>query len=185
MDYHTQKNYLPVGQTLSHAQSLRAIGQVVEALRLKSFELHKNGTEYTLRLGISGSAGKLSWDEQFIETIAKKFWARKQRPRDLKIPVARSDIDRLDAEGLSRRGGASGGMSATADLSLSLRVVGDFLDQKRAVTFSISWSPHWVMVQYQTPNGSHSLQDFATANLYDRTVHELGVRMYLRRYERS
>src|SRR5262249_51173157 len=137
-------------------------------------------------LGISGSAGKLSWDEHFIETIAKKFWARPQRPNDLKIPVTKSEIDRLDAEGRSRRGDASGGgMSATADLSLSLRVVGDFLDQQRAVSFSISWSPHLVMVQYQTPNGSHSLKDFATANLYDRTVHELGVRMYLRRYERS
>jgi len=96
-----------------------------------------------------------------------------------KIPITSSDIDRLDAEGRSRRRSASGG--PTANLSLSLRVLGDFLDEERAVTFSISWSPHLVMVQYQTPNGNHRVRDFTTANLYDRAVHKLGVQMYLRR----
>ncbi|HEU4637823.1 MAG TPA: hypothetical protein VFS84_03130, partial [Candidatus Binatia bacterium] len=56
-----------------------------------------------------------------------------------------------------------------------------YLDEKQAVTFSISWSPEFVIVQYQTPNGNHVLQDFTTQSLYDRGVHELGLKMYLRR----
>jgi hypothetical protein len=111
-----------------------------------------------------------------LKAITEKLSARVDH---FKIPITRSDIDRLDAEGRARRRGVSGG--PTADLSLSLRVVGDFLDEKRAVTFSISWSPHLVMVRYQTPNGDHRVQDFTTENLYDRAVHKLGVQMYLRR----
>jgi hypothetical protein len=171
MDYpiQNQSKRSPAAQTLSYAQSLRAIGQALEAFRLKSFELHKNGTDYILHVGISASAGKL-------KTITAKLSVRADH---FKIPITSSDIDRLDAEGRSRRGSASG--RPTADLSLSLRVVGDFLDEKRAVTFSISWSPHLVMVQYQTPNGNHRVRDFTTENLYDRAVHKLGVQMYLRR----
>jgi hypothetical protein len=135
----------------------------------KPSKLHKNGSEYILHVGISASAGKL-------KAITAKLSGRVDH---FKIPITSSDIDRLDAEGRSRRGSASGG--PTANLSLSLRVLGDFLDEKRAVTFSISWSPHLVIVQYQTPHGSHRVQDFTTANLYDRAVHKLGVQMYLRR----
>jgi hypothetical protein len=171
MDYpiQNQSKRPPAAETLSYAQSLRAIGQALGAFQLKSFELHKNGAEYVLHVGISASAGKL-------KTITEKLSARVDH---FKIPITRSDIDRLDAEGRARRRGVSGG--PTADLSLSLRVVGDFLDEKRAVTFSISWSPHLVMVRYQTPNGDHRVQDFTTENLYDRAVHKLGVQMYLRR----
>ena len=157
-------------QTFSYAQSLRAIGQALEVFQLKSFELHKNGAQYVLHIGLSKSAGK-------VKAITAKLSTRVDH---LKIPITRSDIDRLDAEGRARRGSASGG--PTADLSLSLRVVGDFLDEKRAVTFSVWWSPHLVMVQYQTPNGGHRVKDFTTENLYDRAVHKLGVKMYLRRF---
>src|SRR4030095_5447770 len=159
----------PAAQTLSYAQSLRAIGQALDAFRLKAFELHKNGAEYMLDVGIGASARKL-------KAITGKLSGRVDH---FKIPITSSDIDRLDAEGRSRRRSASGG--PTANLSLSLRVLGDFLDEERAVSFSISWSPHLVMIQYQTPNGNHRVRDFTTANLYDRAVHKLGVQMYLRR----
>ena len=61
MDYpiQNQSKRTPTAQTLSYAQSLRAIGQALEAFRLKAFELHKNGPEYILHVGVSESAGKL------------------------------------------------------------------------------------------------------------------------------
>jgi hypothetical protein len=51
--------------TVSYTQSLRAIGQALEALRLRSFELRKNATDYMLRVRISASAGK-------VKTISAK-----------------------------------------------------------------------------------------------------------------
>lgn len=175
MDYSINNQWnreVVLTQALSYAQSLRAIGQALEALHLNSFELHKNGSAYVLRVGVA-SARKL-------EVFAGKVSGRlRQGDLGLEISMTSSDVERLDADGRSRRGSGSG--RPTANLSLSLRVVGDFLDEKRAVTFSISWSPQLVMVQYETPNGDHRMQDFTTENLFDREVHKRGVRMYLRR----
>lgn len=163
------------GPSLSYAQLLRAIGQAVDAVGLNCFELYNIGAEYIL-------VPKRSAPTKII-ALATKLWGRsldssKRRLLDLgRLPITTSDIDRLDREGRSRRGRAY----RTANLSLSLRTLGYYLDEKQAVTFSISWSPEFVIVQYQTPNGNHVLQDFTTQSLYDRGVHELGLKMYLRR----
>ena len=45
--------------TVSYAQSLRAIGQALGALRLQSFELRKNDTDYMLRVRISARQERL------------------------------------------------------------------------------------------------------------------------------
>jgi len=49
-----------------------------------------------------------------------------------------SDTNRLEALGQSRRGSDSG--QERHNLSLALRVVGDYLDRHRAVAFDISWA---------------------------------------------
>jgi hypothetical protein len=162
--------------TVSYTQSLRAIGQALEALRLRSFELRKNATDYMLRVRISASAGKVKTISAKLSVDVEHF---KKQASDFEIPITNFVMARLDAEGRSRRGKTVG--PPTANFSLSLRVLGNFLDEKRAVTFLISWSPHSVVVQYQTPNGTHRVRDFTTKNLYDRAVHKLGIRMYLRR----
>lgn len=164
------------GPAVSYAQSLRAIGQAMETLRLQSFELCKDDAEYFLRVRISASAGKVKTISAKLSVDVRQF---QKQALDFAIPVTNSVIARLDAEGRSRQGRTL--RAPTADLSLSLRVLGHFLDEKRAVTFSMSWSPHSVIVQYQTPDGSHGVRDFTTQNLYERAVHKLGVRMYLRR----
>jgi len=58
---------------LSYAQSLRVMGQALEALRIDSFELEKRGDEYVVRMDPSESAGKLSWDTNFLKTLAEKI----------------------------------------------------------------------------------------------------------------
>ncbi len=173
---HNQSKQQLAAPAVSYAQSLRAIGQALETLRLQSFELRKDRADYILRVRMSASAGKAKTISAKLSVDIEHF---KKQALDFAIPVSSSVISRLDAEGRSRQGSASG--ASTADLSLSLRVLGHFLDEKRAVTFSISWSPHSVIVQYQTPNGSHRVRDFTTQNLHERAVHKLGVRMYLRR----
>ena len=91
-----------------------------------------------------------------------------------------SDIDRLDSEGRSGRG-SQDSMPDARNLSLALRVLGDYLDQKGAQDFAISWSIHSVRVKYVT---IHSIglkeEDFTVQNLYDRGVH-----MYMRRSNRE
>ena len=173
---HHQSKHPLAASTVSYAQSLRAIGQALETLRLQSFELRKDDADYILRVRISASAGKVKSISAKLSVDVEHF---KKQALDFAIPVTSSVIARLDAEGRSRQGSTSS--APTADLSLSLRALGHFLDEKRAVAFSMSWSPRSVIVQYQTPNGSHRVRDFTTQNLHERAVHKLGVRMYLRR----
>lgn len=45
--------------TVSYAQSLRAIGQALETLRLHSFELRKNDDDYALHVRLSAVGGKV------------------------------------------------------------------------------------------------------------------------------
>jgi hypothetical protein len=168
-----------VAETLSYAQSLRVIGQALDALRINSFELQKKGAEYVVRTDSSEAAGKLSWDDSFIKNIAEKLWGRASKNLQPPLVYTSFDIDRFDREARSVRG-RSNPTLVTGNVSLPLRVVGDYLDRKAAITFSISWSIHSVKVEYDTFNGTQKREDFTVQNLYDRSVH-----MYLRRSDRS
>ncbi len=92
--------------TLSYAQSLRVIGQALEALSIDTFELEKRGEEYIVRVERSQSAGKLSWEESFLKSIAEKIWGSDDSAKEIANPArfASSDVDRLEAEGRSKRG---------------------------------------------------------------------------------
>jgi|SoiMethySBSTD1v2_1073268.scaffolds.fasta_scaffold136028_4 hypothetical protein len=65
--------------TPSYAQSLRVIGQALDALEINSFRLEKRGTEYIVRADHTEGAGKLSWDESFVSAIAQRLWGRVDR----------------------------------------------------------------------------------------------------------
>jgi len=160
--------------TFSYAQSLRVIGQALQALHIEVFRLEKNDDEYIVRLGRSRSAGKLLWEADFVKSIAEKLLG----PSDL-VRYASSDIDRLEAKGHLGRGGLNS-VPDTQNLSLALRALGDYLDQKRARDFLISWSEHSVRVKYVTVRQDLKEEDFTLDNLYDRGVH-----MYLRRSNRQ
>jgi hypothetical protein len=173
-----------VTQTPSYAQSLRVIGQALEALHIDSFRLEKTDTEYLVRLDPSLSAGKIVWETSFIKTVAEKIWGpgeleEKSNTSTGSLGYTSSDIERLDSEGRSGRHGQNS-MPDTRNLSLSLRVLGDYLDHKVARDFAISWSTDSVKVQYITIHHGLKEEDFTLQNLYDRSV-----QMYLRRSDRQ
>jgi hypothetical protein len=163
--------------TLSYSQSLRAIGQALEVLRINTFTLEKAGEKYIVR----------DWEPGFLKIIAEEVWGLGDSDKILLSPrrgptesliYASSDTNRLEALGRSKRGSDSG--QEPHNLSLALRVVGDYLDRHRAVAFVISWARHSVTVKYQTPADGHKEVNFTVQNL-----HDLGVAMYLRRSSRQ
>ena len=160
----------------SYAQSLRVIGQALETLRINVFALEKTGEKYIVR----------DWEPSFLKKIADEVWAIKNSgPRpftnkqssDLLIYTS-SDAERLEAKGRSRRGSKEN--QNTYDISSALRVVGDYLDKKRAVTFNLWWSTDSVTVRYESPDSGPKETNFTVQNLQD-----LGVGMYLRRSSRQ
>ena len=161
--------------TLSYSQSLRVIGQALDVLRINTFTLEKRGERYSVR----------NWEPSSLKSITEKVWGpgdsdkillNPQRPTEPLIYTS-SDTNRLEALGQSRRGSDSG--QERHNLSLALRVVGDYLDRHRAVAFDISWVRHSVTVKYQSPADGHKEANFTVQNL-----HDLGVGMYLRRSSR-
>ena len=161
--------------TLSYSQSLRAIGQALEALRIHTFTLEKAGEKYIVR----------NWELSFLKSITEEVWGAGDSDEILSIPgkptesliYTSSDANRLETLGRSRRGSDSGQKSH--NLSFSLRVVGDYLDRHKAVAFDLSWARHSVTVKYQTLADRHKEANFTVQNL-----HDLGVGMYLRRSTR-
>ncbi|MGE5304709.1 MAG: hypothetical protein ACM3TN_15475 [Alphaproteobacteria bacterium] len=157
---------------LSYSQSLRVIGQALEVLRIDTFTLEKTGEKYIVG----------DWEPSFLRSIAEKVWGARDSdeillsPGKLSEPLiyTSSDTNRLEALGLSKRRSVSG--ETSHNLSLSLRVVGDYLDRHRAVAFDISWAKHSVTVKYRTLADRHEETNFTVQDLVD-----LGVSMYLRR----
>ena len=155
--------------TESYAQSLRVIGQALETLRINVFALEKREEKYIVR----------DWEPSFLESIAEgpsgldDADAISENSNDLLV-YSPSDAERLETSGRLRRG--SNGHQDTFKLSSGLRLVGDYLDKKRAVAFDLWWSNEAVRIKYEPLAGGFEERNFTVQNLRD-----LGIGMYLRR----
>jgi hypothetical protein len=161
----------------SYAQSLRVIGQALETLRINAFALEKNGDKYIVT----------EWGKSILKTsLLKKIWGADNSGQTRYTNDQRSDpqvynssdAERLETTGRARRGSKK--VQGTYEVSLGLRVVGDYLDKKRALSFNIWWSTESVRVRYETAAGARNETIFTAQNLQD-----LGVGMYLRRSSRQ
>lgn len=160
----------------SYAQSLRVIGQALETLRISAFALRKDADKFIVH----------DWEPSFLKNIADEVWGlghsgqtplTNKKPSDLLIYDS-SDTERLEARGRARRDSME--IQDTYKISKGLRVLGDYLDKKRALAFNIRWSIETVTVRYETSAGAQKETNFTVQNLQD-----LGVGMYLRRSSRQ
>jgi hypothetical protein len=120
----------------------------------------------------SRSKLKQAWENVWRKSGAGSDPKSEAPARQKAMRFTASDIARLDAAGLSNRGDRNAAANAN-NLSLTLRVVGDYLDRKNAREFTISWSMSSVSVY------DDKREDFSSQNLYDGGLH-----MYLRRSNR-
>jgi hypothetical protein len=158
-----------MAESLSYAQSLRVVGQDLDALGVDSFELAKCGDDYIVWL--PEFTRKPSAKKGFLSKITQKIVERDDS--DEEIPdrlyfapaqIAWSDIQRR----LKRQ---SDSPSDRRDLSFVLRVLGDYLDRKNPGQFTISCFNNSITISYDDKQ-----QSLTSANLYD-----FGIHMYLRR----
>lgn len=161
-------------ETLSYAQSLRVIGQDLQGLGIGSFELDKSGDQFMVRMSSDEPAPR-SRKFTFLDRVVGRSRGSETSARRIANPIqfSRSKILWSDNENRLKRSEANA-MPDARNLSLVLRVVGDYLDRKGIGDFAILWSRDSVKVSYGKKVESFTIQD-----LYD-----LGVRMYLRRSNR-
>jgi hypothetical protein len=157
--------------TESYAHCLRVIGQALETLRINAFTLEKEGGAFVVR----------DWEPSFLKGVADEIQAEddfnpNQKSRNILI-YTHSDAERLETLGRSKRG--SNENPDAMMVALGLRLVGDYLDQKKAVTFEIQWSIESARVKFEASSSGPKETSFTMQNLKD-----LAVVMYLRRSRR-
>src|SRR5262245_9684177 len=161
-----------MGEPLSYAQSLRVVGQVLDTLGVDSFHLEKRIDDFIVRPERTEVTRKRPVEKGFLSRITQKILAEDDSDKELpsRLYFTPSEIVSADTQRrLNRK--ISDSPSDRRDLSFVLRVLGNYLDRKRAADFGIRWSKHSALVSY----GQHE-EYFTAENLYD-----LGISMYLKR----
>lgn len=161
---------IPEVRTMLHAKSLRVIGQSLEMLRLRAFELEKRGDFYTVRSESLTVAHEWILRNNFAENIPGSAVPddKSTSPTvgDGCLCYGPLDIARLNAVARNKRGQQSFAEKLKADkLAELLRTLGDHLDSKGATAFTISWTPDSVSVEYQTSNGAADRKEFTVEKL--------------------
>jgi hypothetical protein len=154
---------------LSHSQALRVIGQRLHGAGDHSFKLTRENDDYAVQidpdsLAVNRSIGKI--DSVSVSRHSNGDYARAGL---LVFKFTPAEILSYDEEAKLRRK-RPGALPDFGDLSVVLRVLGDYLDRNSAANFVILRSKHTFKV---CVGGQQPL--FSLQNLYD-----LGMIMHLR-----
>jgi hypothetical protein len=165
-----------MAEPLSYAQSLRVIGQDLDAFGVDGFELEKWPDGYIVWPKDFEFIRKPSAEKGFFAKIIRKFLGQEDPQKEIpnRLYFTPADLVWADIQReLNRK--AAAGPSDRRDLSFVLRVLGDYLDRKNAGQFTISRSKNSITVKYDQKQ-----ETFTSENLYD-----LGIHMYLKRSTRA
>lgn len=198
-DVHRVKNY-PSGtrpgarpnfrkilpRTTSYSQPLRAIGQNLEALNIKTFNLECKGNTYLVWAKADAFPPQDSHHRLLNKGGLQAIW-RKARgqskvhpsPEIRQLRYSPEYIDRLEHKGRARRLDLNG-MPDGHSLSQLLRTIGDHVNKRSNCLLGISRQELSISIVVETAQGRREIDVFRLDNLY-----ELWVRMYLRRSNRS
>jgi hypothetical protein len=177
-----------------YPRHLRAVGQDLENLRLRTFNLECMENSYVVWAPSKAANHEANPLSRLSKNRLQKLWKNKTEPRpqgqeeylsvSSSFPTKRyryslREIDRIELEGQSRRCQKSP-ITDGHSLSQLLRTVGGLVAQRGQRLLGISWQELSVSVVVQTVQGRREMDVFRPDNLYD-----LWVRMYLRRGNRA
>jgi hypothetical protein len=151
-------------RTMLHAKFLSAVGQYLEILRLRAFELEKQGDFYIVRSELLTEAH---------EWILRNNLAEQGDPESTHLTMGDGwlcygplGIAPLNVRELERRDNHGFEQTCEADkLAQLLGTLGDHLDSKEATAFKISWALDLVSVDYETPTGVRERREFTIKKL--------------------
>jgi hypothetical protein len=151
---------------MAYAQSLRVIGQSLDAARLVNFELENDGQSYLMRSDSLTQASEWILRNALREnesTVAMSPSGTVSRS----LVFTPAVVSRLDAQGQRRRNSSLSRAEASKGISQLLRTLGDHLDSAQAGALRISWSPLSVSVEYQRVNGAEDSRTFSVEKLQE------------------
>jgi len=157
-------------QSRAYDQILRAIGQVLEAQELNTFELRRNGENYLIR-------GETQKTLSMLKSWVQK-WQRHNPTEASDFTYTPQDIERLERDGRARRRNPQR-LPDFHSLPNILRTVGAYLDMNGANLLKLYKKELSMMILYETSRGHPGIEQRDIASFYD-----LSVQMYQRRQRR-
>jgi hypothetical protein len=173
-----------------YSQALRAIGQALEALNIRNFELTPVDDGYAIQGTYFDSC---QGDDELSLSHVRTIWARPNGWQGtsnsqlrgsndhaaLELRYSCEDIERLEQGGRAKRLDAHS-IADASKLSQMLRCIGFYLSQKCVRMQRLIRDGDSVSVEYETSLGSKIKETFGVADLYN-----FWVRSYLHRAERA
>jgi hypothetical protein len=149
---------------MSHAKSLRVIGQTLEAARIATFELEKYGPQYMV-----WSVAVTETGERMMRDALRRDKGGAQDACDIANRVfcfSPGDISRLDGQAQKqRRNLSSSGTPPSKLISHGLRTLGDHFDRMHVTAFRIEWALNSVSIDYQRMNELRNSKTFTAEEL--------------------
>lgn len=178
--------------TANYAHPLRTIGQDLEALRVESFEMERQGDDYLIRSKVEVPPPEdplpESSKEKNLRSVLRKMLGRSVEPKepppsppapvDLELRYTPQDIERLEREGRDRRRDPHR-IPDTYSLPQILRAVGTYISRKGARLYGISMQNQSLTIQYEIGGGGKNTEVLTVSSMYDFCVH-----MYMHRTDR-
>lgn len=178
-----------MSQTISFAQLLRPVGQMLEPMQLETFSLRIESGSVAVRGEKKREAQQTPPQPQ--EISLRVVWQALRRKKAepvaapqpsygvLELHYTAQDIARADTEGQAQRK-AAGGTPEAHRLSQILRAVGGYVDQKGGRLTAVTKGREEITVEYDSALNKKMIEQFTVASLYD-----YWVKMYMRRKQRS
>ncbi|HEU4342009.1 MAG TPA: hypothetical protein VFU31_10595 [Candidatus Binatia bacterium] len=174
---------LAAEQATCYEYVLRAIGQALEALDVRSFDIEVEGNNYIVQ-GRSETTQKPKVHKPAtFKSILQNLRSLLQTPpagnqsEKLSFPFAflglrftPEDIDRLQRHGEALRSNLEGSPDHHR-LSQILRLIGAYVDHKGGSLLRVSFHQQSATVCYRPLFGGEQTEVFTSSNLYDFWVH--------------
>ena len=144
---------------MTHAKSLRVIGQSMENAKLQNFELNTDGSNYLAQ------SDSLDAASEWILRQALAPVSAREPIFDGSVRFTPADISRLDNQAEKQRKINSSQTQTYRRLSQLLRALGDHLDRTQVNTFHILWASSSVAVDFQLPDGRSDSRIFTAEKL--------------------
>jgi hypothetical protein len=134
---------------MTHAKSLRVIGQKLELTGIFLFQLEHDGQNYTVEKDLP--SGMADWVMCYAQPLV----------------FSNADLTRLNRLQAKERRGLSTTSHSELGTNLPhvLRALGDHLDRCSARSFRIVWTPEWIIVNYKRADGVTNRLRYTPATL--------------------
>ena len=172
-------------ETLNGSQTLRAIGQLLEALNIESFKLRVDDNDFLVRdrfprrnreIKVRDGLGS-AW--KIMRARDARFENSFRSTGVLQFRVAQEDVALLERDGQERRR-SPGKAPEIGAPSQILRAIGGFVDHKSGRLLEVSKNDLDVYFEFELPSRETVMERFTVSSLYD-----YWVSMYLKRTDRS